>query len=65
MEISFKQTLFSIDPKNKRCNDCGEKHVTYVSINNGITICNLCVQIHRQLGKKISELKKIDDDFDD
>ena len=65
MEISFKQTLFSIDSKNKRCNDCGEKHVTYVSINNGITICNLCVQIHRQLGPKISELKKIDEDFDD
>ena len=65
MEISFKQTLFSIDPKNKRCNDCGEKHISYVSINNGITICNLCVQIHRQLGPKISELKKIDEDFDD
>ena len=65
MEISFKQTLFSIDPKNKRCNDCGEKHISYVSINNGITICNLCVQIHRQLGPKISELKKIDEEFDD
>ena len=65
MEISFKQTLFSIDSKNKRCNDCGEKHVSYVSVNNGITICNLCVQIHRQLGPKISELKKIDEEFDD
>ena len=65
MEISFKQTLFSIDPKNKRCNDCGEKHISYVSVNNGITICNLCVQIHRQLGTKISDLKKIDEEFDD
>ena len=65
MEISFKQTLFSIDPKNKRCNDCGEKHISYVSVNNGITICNLCVQIHRQLGSKISDLKKIDEEFDD
>ena len=65
MEISFKQTLFSIDPKNKRCNDCGEKHISYVSVNNGITICNLCVQIHRQLGTKISELKKIDEELDD
>ena len=64
MEISFKQTLFSIDPKNKRCNDCGEKHISYVSVNNGITICNLCVQIHRQLGSKISELKKIDEEFE-
>ena len=65
MEISFKQTLFSIDSKNKRCNDCGEKHIAYVSVNNGITICNLCVQIHKQLGPKISELKKIDEEFDD
>ena len=65
MEISFKQTLFSIDPKNKRCNDCGEKHISYVSVNNGITICNLCAQIHRQLGTKLSELKKIDEEFDD
>ena len=65
MEISTKQTIFSIDSKNKRCNDCGEKHISYVSINNGVTICNLCVQIHRQMGSKISELKKIDEEFDD
>lgn len=65
MEISFKQTLFSIDPKNKRCNDCGEKNVAYVSVNNGITICELCAQIHRQLGPQISELRKIDEEFDD
>ena len=65
MEISTNQTIFSIDSKNKRCNDCGEKHISYVSINNGVTICNLCVQIHRQMGSKISELKKIDEEFDD
>ena len=65
MEVSSKQTIFSIDSKNKRCNDCGEKHISYASINNGVTICNLCVQIHRQLGTKFSELKKIDEEFDD
>ena len=65
MEISSKQTIFSIDSKNKRCNDCGEKHISYASINNGVTICNLCAQIHRQLGSKFSELKKIDEEFDD
>jgi len=65
MEISFKQTLFSIDPKNRRCNDCGEKDVKFVSINNGITICALCAQIHIQLGSKISKIHKIDEDFDD
>ena len=65
MEISFKQTLFSIDPKNKRCVDCGEKNVAYVSINNGVTICELCAQIHRQLGPEYSSLHKIDEELDD
>ena len=65
MEISFKQTLFSIEPKNKRCIDCGEKNIKYVSINNGITICELCSQIHKQLGPKISSLHKIDEELDD
>ncbi len=65
MEISFKQTLFSIDSKNKRCVDCGEKNVKFVSINNGITICELCAQIHRQLGPGISNLRPIDEEFDD
>jgi hypothetical protein len=65
MEISFKQTLFSIEPKNKRCIDCGEKNIAYVSVNNGITICELCAQIHRQLGPSISNIRKIDEEFDD
>ena len=65
MEISFKQTLFSIDQKNKRCVDCGDKKVDYVSINNGVTICELCAQIHRQLGPEISSLHKIDEELDD
>lgn len=65
MEISFKQTLFSIDPKNKRCNDCGDKSVEYVSVNNGITLCELCAEIHKKLGRQVSFVRKIDDDFDD
>ena len=65
MEISFKQTIFSMDPKNKRCIDCGDSNVTYVSVNNGITICDLCAQIHFQLGKQISVVRKINEEFDD
>ena len=65
MEISFKQTLFTMEPKNKRCIDCGEKNVNYISVNNGITICDLCAQIHRQLGPQISDLRKIDEELDD
>ncbi len=65
MEISFKQTLFTMEPKNKRCIDCGDKNVNYISVNNGITICDLCAQIHRQLGPQISDLRKIDEELDD
>ena len=67
MEISFKQTLFSIDPKNKRCNDCGDKNVKYVSVNNGVTICELCAEIHKKKinNNQISYVRNIDDDYDD
>ena len=65
MEISFKQTIFSLDSKNKKCNDCGEDDVKFVSINNGITLCELCAQIHKNFGNQISYIRSIDDEFDD
>ena len=65
MEINFKQTLFSIESRNRKCNDCGDDGVKYVSINNGITLCELCAQIHRNFGNQISYLRSIDDQFDD
>ena len=65
MEISFKQTIFSLDSKNKKCNDCGDDDVKFVSINNGITLCELCAQIHKNFGNQISYIRSIDDEFDD
>ena len=65
MEISFKQTIFSLEPKNKKCNDCGDDDVKYVSVNNGITLCELCAQIHKNFGNQISFLRSIDEEFDD
>ena len=65
MEISFKQTIFSLDSKNKKCNDCGEDDVKFVSVNNGVTLCELCAQIHKNFGNQISYIKSIDDEFDD
>ena len=47
MEVNFKEKLFSLDSRNKRCNDCGDENVKYVSVNNGITLCELCAQIHK------------------
>ena len=65
MEISFKQTIFSLDSKNQKCNDCGEPDVKYVSVNNGITLCELCAQIHQNFGFQISYIRSIEDEFDD
>ena len=65
MELNFKQTLFSLDKKNSSCNDCGEPDVKYVSINNGITLCELCAQIHKNFGYEISYIRSIEDQFDD
>ena len=65
MELNFKQTLFSLDKKNSTCNDCGDSEVKYVSINNGITLCELCAQIHKNFGYEISFIRDIDDQFDE
>ena len=65
MELNFKQTLFSLDKKNSTCNDCGDSEVKYVSINNGVTLCELCAQIHKNFGYEISFIRNIDDQFDE
>ena len=65
MEISPKQTIFSLDSKNQKCNDCGEPDVKFVSVNNGITLCELCAQIHQNFGFQISYIRSIEDEFDD
>ena len=65
MELNFKQTLFSLDKKNCTCNDCGDSNVKYVSINNGITLCELCAEIHKNFGYQISFIRSIEDQFDD
>lgn len=65
MEINFKQTLFSLDSRNQKCNDCADDDVKYVSINNGITLCELCAQIHKNFGNQISYIRSINDVYDD
>ena len=52
MEISCKQTIFSLDSKNKKCNDCGEPDVKFVSVNNGITLCDFVLKFTKISGFK-------------
>lgn len=65
MEQSFKKTIIQLDPKNKKCADCGDGDIQYVSVNNGITLCELCADVHKSLGNQISYIRKLDDEFDD
>lgn len=64
-EQSFKSMIFQMDPKNKKCIDCGEENIKYVSVNNGITLCDLCGDIHKSLGNQISFIREIDSEFDE
>ena len=39
---------------NKECFDCGSCYPEYISINNGVFICNNCYKIHNKFPKEIS-----------
>jgi len=46
------------DELNNFCVECGEENPKYISINNGIFICEDCVQNHLKFPKSISTIKK-------
>ena len=56
--ISDEQTQFFAaareDPENDRCFECGERHPTWCSLNNGIYLCLACAGKHRGYGVHIS-----------
>ena len=45
------------DKMNSICFDCGEEHPTFVSINNGIFLCNQCATIHMSFPQGISSIE--------
>ena len=49
------------EEQNKNCFDCGRNNPEFISINNGIFICELCVENHLTLGEDISLI--INNDF--
>ena len=56
---SLIQTIFS-DKMNSFCFDCGSKNVSYVSVNNGIFLCNECAKVHMSFPKEVSLIEKSD-----
>lgn len=49
------------DPDNNTCADCFGQNPTFASINNGCFICQNCVQGHLILGPQVSNVKSLDD----
>ena len=50
------------EEKNKRCNDCGKENPKFVSINNGVFICDRCMIKHRSYGLNISVVRSLEND---
>ena len=62
---SKKETILNIDEANKNCVDCNSEEVKFVSINNGVTLCEKCAEEHKKLGSNLSYIRNLDDEFDE
>lgn len=59
----IKQELYD-ELENKICVECGAAMPNFVSINNGILICEQCASIHMALGYDVSYVRNIDHEWD-
>lgn len=50
---------------NKFCADCKVEETMYASINNGTFLCYQCADYHTSLGKQISFIRNLEDQFDE
>lgn len=49
MEKKIKDYNDLILQNNQKCNDCGIRNPIYCSVNNGVTLCEKCKEIHNSL----------------
>ena len=56
--------ILSADETNKKCVDCKKGKSTCISVNNGVTLCGECANLHVTFGKGISFVHPIDDEWD-
>ena len=47
--LKNKNLIYKIDEDNYYCVDCGNPQSNFISINNGVTLCNNCAEIHKTL----------------
>ena len=65
IELKNKNLIYKIDEENYNCVDCGNSQSNFISINNGITLCSNCAEIHKQFGNNISYILNINDELDE
>ena len=63
--LKNKNLVYKIDEDNYNCVDCGTPQSNFISINNGITLCNNCAEIHKKFGHNISFVLNINDELDE
>jgi len=64
-EARIKTVILNMDSSNKKCADCENENVTFVSINNGTVICSECAEKHKHLSYWISFIKSFNEKWDD
>ena len=64
-ELKRKNVIYLIDEENYKCVDCDKEKTTYISINNGVTLCDYCAKLHKSLGYSISYIRNINDQLDE
>ena len=56
---SLIQAIYN-DKMNSFCFDCGSKNISFVSINNGIFLCNECATVHMSFPEEVSIIENSD-----
>ena len=63
--LKNKILVYKIDEDNYNCVDCGTPQSNFISINNGVTLCSNCAEIHKKFGHNISFVLNINDELDE
>ena len=58
-DIKKQLEKLSNEDENKKCFDCGAQPARWVSLNNGIYICQSCSEEHKKIESETSKIKSI------
>ena len=52
-------SLITSESLNQKCFDCRKKKISWASINNSIYLCSTCANMHKKLGKDVSDVRSL------